>query len=97
MPLGRPGGWGYGGAGGTSATPGWGYFFAGACGQIPIVTLGGCVPAAIGFSGAGVCLQLARASSMPTALRVAGCLVVTFGAWLLLAVFLVAMASAMRQ
>ncbi len=94
-PLGRYG-WDSTAAPG-SGTPTWGYFFAGACGLIPIVTLGGCVPATIGLGGAGLCLQLARSTSLPIYLRVAGCVVVTFGCWFMLAVFLVAMAQALHQ
>jgi hypothetical protein len=71
-----------------TATPQWAYLFAVACGIIPIITLGGAFPAVIGFGGAGGCLSISRVSSLPVALRVLVCLVITVACWGLLALLL---------
>lgn len=71
------------GGGIGAATPGWAYLFAGLCGLIPIVALGGIIPIAIGFGGAGSCLALSRMTSVPVILRVLGCIGITCAAWFL--------------
>src|SRR5262249_39322361 len=60
-------------------TPGWAYLFAGACGLIPIVALGGMIPIAIGLGGAGSCVSVARLSTVPVLVGVLLCLLITGG------------------
>src|SRR5262249_32943074 len=45
----------------TSRVPRWGYAFVAACVLIPVVTLGGAIPAAIGGAGTMSCLAVLRA------------------------------------
>src|SRR5262245_44490907 len=70
------------GAGRSGSTPGWAYLFAGACGLIPIVALGGMIPIAIGLGGAGSCMGVARLSTVPVIVRVLLCLLITGACWL---------------
>lgn len=73
--------------------PKWAWFFAGACFIIPVVTLGGAIPAAIGgFSGAAV-LAIARQSTKPKRQRMIHCGVITGSAWTVFVVFLFAWAA----
>src|SRR6187455_417393 len=44
--------------------PAWAWVFAVACGIIPVLTLGGAIPAAIGFGGAAGCVGTARNPAM---------------------------------
>jgi len=74
-------------------TPAWGYVFAVACGIIPIISLGGCVPVAVGLGGAGGCLQMARSHSIPVALRVVACLVITAVSWVIFGLLVLAIAE----
>src|SRR5262249_11776846 len=62
-------------------TPAWAYFFAALCGVIPVFTLGGIVPIAVGVGGVTGCLAVGRASSVPTAFRVLTCLFIVGGCW----------------
>ena len=61
--------------------PVWAWVFAVACGIIPVVTLGGAIPGAIGFGGAAGCIGVARNESMALAARVAICVAITVGCW----------------
>jgi hypothetical protein len=63
--------------------PAWAWPFAGACGIIPILTLGGAIPAAIGFGGAGGCVGVARDATKPLALRVGICAGIVVVCWVL--------------
>jgi hypothetical protein len=81
----------------ATATPGWAYVFAVACGLIPVVALGGCVPVALGIGGASGCLQVSRSRSIPGALRVGMCVGITFICWVLFGALIVAIAAATRQ
>jgi hypothetical protein len=74
----------------TTRTPQWAYLFAAACGIIPILTLGGAIPAMVGFGGAGGCLTVARFASLPLVLRLFLCVAITGGCWLLMAVLFTA-------
>ena len=65
----------------STPTPQWAYFFAVACGAIPIISLGGLVPAALGFGGASGCLAVSRFRSLPVALRLFLCLGITGACW----------------
>ena len=73
-------------------TPQWVYFFVALCGILPVLTLGGCIPVAVGLGGAGSCLKVARVQSLPGVVRFFACVVITGIAWcvvglLVLAVF----------
>jgi hypothetical protein len=81
----------------AGATPGWAYVFAVACGLIPVVALGGCVPIALGIGGAGGCLQVARSRSLPAVLRVVLCVGITFVCWVMFAMLIVAIAAATQR
>lgn len=80
-------------SGSWNDTPGWAYVFASLCGAIPVVALGGCVPALLGFGGGSMCLGLARWRALPVVLRVLGCILITGGAWIL---FVALVAATMR-
>ncbi len=73
-------------AGQTQATPQppWAWIFVGLCGAIPLVTLGGAIPAAIGFGAAAGCSGVARLKNLSTATRVGICLAITMAAWAVL-------------
>ncbi len=79
-----------------AATPQWAYFFAAVCGAIPFVTLGGAIPGAIGFGGAGACLGVARAKGVGMPLRVIACLGITVVCWLALVTFLIEFNPALK-
>lgn len=70
--------------------PAWGYVFMAACGLIPVVSLGGAVPAVIGAAGAVGCLGAARDGSKGLAERAGRCLAITAGCWVIFLVFLMA-------
>jgi hypothetical protein len=61
--------------------PAWAWIFAVACGIIPVLTLGGAIPAGIGLGGAGACIGVARNASMPLVTRVATCIAITVACW----------------
>src|SRR5262245_7705012 len=61
--------------------PVWAWAFAVACGLIPVFTLGGAIPGAIGFGGAAGCVQVARQPTMGIATRLAICAVITVACW----------------
>ena len=63
--------------------PGWAWIFAVACGIIPVLTLGGAIPGAIGFGGAGGCVAVARDESKSIGLRVGICCGITAACWVL--------------
>ena len=68
--------------------PAWAWVFAVACGIIPVLTLGGAIPGAIGFGGAGACVAVARNDEMSIAARVAICVAITVTCWVLVALLL---------
>jgi hypothetical protein len=72
----------------TVPLPKWGYTFVAACALIPIITLGGAIPAGIGAGGAAACAAIARDESKTVGKRVAFCLGVTALCWAGLAGFL---------
>ena len=61
--------------------PGWAWIFVVACVLIPIVTLGGAIPGALGGGGAFGCVVIARDASKPVATRVIFCAMVTGVCW----------------
>ena len=77
--------------------PGWAYIFAVACAIIPVVTLGGLIPAVVGLGGASACVKVSSSGSIPGALRLLICVGITLGCWLLLAALLVSMAATMKH
>jgi len=77
--------------------PKWAYPFGIACVAIPVVTLGGGIPAAIGIGGASLVATIAKKDSMPVAVRAALCAAVTAAAWILLFVLLAAVGGARHR
>jgi hypothetical protein len=78
-------------------TPGWAYLFAVMCGLIPVVALGGIIPMALGFGGAGSCLALSRMTSVPLILRILGCIGITIASWFLFGILFVAVVAATHK
>ncbi|HMA36601.1 MAG TPA: hypothetical protein VKY74_19255 [Chloroflexia bacterium] len=76
--------------------PSWAWAFIIACAVIPILTLGGAVPAMIGVGGAFGCANLARDSSKPVGTRVALCSGVVLLCWTLFVIFALTLASIQR-
>jgi hypothetical protein len=71
--------------------------FAVLCGLIPIVALGGIIPLALGFGGAGSCLAISRATSVPVILRVLACIGITIASWFLFGVLFLAVVAASQH
>ncbi|MAE65182.1 MAG: hypothetical protein CMJ18_13000 [Phycisphaeraceae bacterium] len=63
--------------------PWWAWLFVAGCVLIPILTLGGAIPGAIGGGGAFACHAVAREASNPTAIRIGICAAILAGCWLL--------------
>jgi len=63
--------------------PAWGYVFAGACGILPVLTLGGAIPGAVGFGGAAACIGISRDQSKSVGVRVAICIAIAVACWLI--------------
>jgi hypothetical protein len=61
--------------------PVWAWAFAVACGILPILTLGGAIPGAIGFGGAAACVGVARDADKPIGLRLGICAGITLLCW----------------
>ncbi len=76
-------------AAGSAKLPPWAWAFILACGVIPILTLGGAIPGAIGAGGVVGCISIARNSARPTISRVMLCAGVTVLCWALLITFFV--------
>src|SRR5262245_21036038 len=72
--------------------PWWAWCFAAACGIIPVITLGGAIPAAIGGGGAFGCIGVAREPKLSVATRVGICAAITGGCWALFITFAVIVA-----
>lgn len=73
------------------AMPWWGWLCVVACVAIPVVTLGGALPAGIGIGGAAGVYTVARNPSMSASLRFLACLGIVIICWgLLLALGLAA-------
>lgn len=76
------------------AAPAWSYAFSAACFAIPLVTLGGAIPVALGFGAGAACQAIAKDANKSIGARVVLCAVVTAAAWGLLgAILLVVMSS----
>jgi len=73
--------------------PRWAWIFAAACFAIPVFTIGGAIPTAIGaFSGLGV-MGIARQTHRPLRSKVIYCSVITGSAWTVFLVFLFALTA----
>lgn len=76
--------------------PKWAWAFIAACVAIPIVSLGGAIPAGIGGGGAIACAIIAKDSSKTKRKRVAMCLGVTAICWVLFILTIVGIAFLIR-
>jgi len=63
--------------------PKWAWAFIAACVAIPVVSLGGAIPAGIGAGGAVACAAIAKDSSKTKKKRIVMCLGVTAICWVL--------------
>lgn len=63
--------------------PPWAWLFALACIAIPIVSLGGAIPGAIGGGGAAGCVGVARDINKPIITRILVCIGITAVCWIL--------------
>lgn len=73
--------------------PSWAWLFVVGCMAIPVVSLGGAIPAGLGFGSAAACANLAKRAGWETPIKVLACAGVTGGAWVLFVVFVVVVAS----
>jgi hypothetical protein len=76
-----------------SGLPAWAWLFIVGCLAIPVVSLGGAIPAALGFGSAAGCASLAKKAEWATMPRVLACAAVTGGAWIIFIVFIAAFVS----
>lgn len=67
--------------------PMWAWSFVIACAMIPILTLGGAIPAAIGAGGAVGCYWVAKATEWDTSTKVWTCVKITALTWIVFIVF----------
>jgi len=72
--------------------PKWAWVFVGLCGLLPVLSLGGAVPTAIGGMGIVGCLQHSRRTHVSVWLRVLVCSLITFACWFSMFVFLLGVA-----
>lgn len=70
--------------------PLWAWVFIVACGAIPVVTMGGAVPFALGGGAAVGCATVAKKPRWSAATRVGACVGITLGAWVAFVAFLLA-------
>ena len=73
--------------------PKWAWLFFVACVAIPIVSMGGAIPGAIGGGGAFACLALARNSTKSLNIRLAACVGITVLCWVLFLALIVGVAA----
>lgn len=74
--------------------PLWTWPFVVVCAAVPLVTMGGALPAAIGGGCAGACLGIARKPEWPVGMRVALCVLVTVACWGVVGGLILALAPA---
>lgn len=72
----------------SAPVPAWIWVFVSACLLIPIVSLGGALPGAIGAGGAAGCYAIAKDAKKQIRTRIVLCLVVTILCWVLFIVTL---------
>lgn len=68
--------------------PAWAWLFGAVCFLIPVLTVGGAVPTAIGFGGAFYCIAVSRNPKKTTGLRLLRCAAATAVCWALFLGFL---------
>lgn len=69
-------------------TPAWTWIFVIACAIIPVLTLGGAIPAAIGSGGGVGCYWVAKGTDWTTLTKVVTCMIITIITWIVFIVFL---------
>ena len=62
-------------------TPRWAWIFMILCVLIPVISLGGAIPGAIGVGGAAGCAGLAKSKKMKKSMRVVSCIELTLLCW----------------
>lgn len=62
-------------------TPRWAWIFMILCVLIPIVSMGGAIPGALGVGGAAGCASLARSKKMKKLVKVISCMELSFLCW----------------
>lgn len=73
--------------------PKWTWFFVAICVAIPVVSIGGGIPAAIGVGGAFACISVVRKSSQSRQVQALICTVVSLVCWVLFALIVVGISS----
>jgi len=73
--------------------PIWAWVFAIGCIAIPVVSLGGAIPAGIGFGGAAAVIAYSKNPSVTKTKRLAVCAGITAVAWLLFVLLILAIMS----
>lgn len=68
--------------------PAWAWIFVLACAIIPVLTVGGAIPAAIGAGGGVGCYWVAKGTDWITSTKVMACLAITVITWTVFIVFL---------
>jgi len=68
--------------------PGWGWAFIILCVAIPVITLGGAIPGAIGGAGGFGCAEIARDPKKSTKTKIIFCSLVVGLCWIVFLVFL---------
>jgi hypothetical protein len=63
------------------ALPWWAWIFVALCVALPIVALGGAIPAMLGFGGAGGCLGVAKSERLSVVARVLICVAIVVAVW----------------
>jgi hypothetical protein len=77
--------------------PAWGYLFAGLCILLPILTLGGAIPGAVGFGGAAACVGVSRDDKKSIGIRIALCAAIVFACWMVVGAVVLLVAKARRS
>jgi len=70
--------------------PWWAWLFAAGCIAIPVITIGGAIPGALGAGGAAGCVGVARLPGRSVAFRIGICAAILAGCWALFGVLIVA-------
>jgi hypothetical protein len=76
--------------------PKWAWLFVGACLLVPVLTMGGAVPAVTGILGATACAKAAKAS-WPAALRIAVCALLAAATWVATFALLAVLSEVMNR
>ncbi len=80
---------------GLKGMPWWAWIFVILCALIPVVALGGAIPAALGAVGALLCLRVSARPNMHAAFRALACFGITIGVWILFILLAIGTALAM--